>query len=128
MTTPPESALPGLLQQMIEAIKEPHYYYWLYANYFDILPPTDRSVTQWWQAPLFLDSDALWNPTFEEDAMLMDVILRNERPAIPERIRIEYSQIWSLKRFYKGQTAKETDWTLYHNSSKLRMPPTHSEQ
>jgi hypothetical protein len=60
--TQDESAIPGLLQQMIEDIKGTDCHYWLYANYFDIQPPTDRIVTRWWQAPLFFDDDALWNP------------------------------------------------------------------
>ncbi|XAZ82161.1 hypothetical protein A6C57_27925 (plasmid) [Fibrella sp. ES10-3-2-2] len=128
MTTSDESALSGLLQQMIEDIKGANCYYWLYSNYFDILPPTDRTVTQWWQAPLFFDDDALWNPAFENDAILIDVILRNELPAVHERIRIKYSQIWSLKRFYKEQNAgSDADWLLYNDSAKLRMPPIYNE-
>lgn len=119
-----ESALPGLLRRMIEDIKEPDCYYWLHTNYFDIVQPTDRTVTRWWQAPLFLDYDALWHPAFEEDAILIDVILRNQLPAIHERIRIKYGQIWSLQRLYKSQsTSSESERMLYHNSAKLRMPP-----
>lgn len=118
-----ESVLPALLRQMIEDIKEPDCYYWLHSNYFDIVPPTDRTVTRWWQAPLFLDYDALWKPAFEEDAMLIDVILRNQLPAVHERIRIEYGQIWSLQRLYKSQTtSSESERVLYHDSDKLRMP------
>lgn len=128
-----ESELPSLLQQMIEDIKGADCHYWLYANYFDILPPSNHIVTRWWQAPLFFDDDrdggpALWNPAFEDDAILIDVILRNELPAVHERIRIEYSQIWSLKRFYKGQNAElSADRILYNDSSKLQMPPIHNE-
>lgn len=129
MTTTDESVLPGLLRQMIEDIKEPDCYYWLHSNYFDIQPPTDRTITRWWQAPLFFDYDALWNPVLEEDAMLIDVILQNELPAIHERIRIEYRQIWSLQRLYKSQaTSSESERVLYHNSANLRMPPINSEE
>ena len=129
MTTTDESALPGLLHQMIEDIRQPDCYYWLYTNYFDILPPTDRVITRWWQSPLFFDDDrsgepALWNPVVEQGAITMDVILRNQLPAVYERIRIEYSQIWSLKRVYKGQHVEsDADWILYNDSSKLRFPP-----
>lgn len=124
MTTTEESASPTLLRQMIEDIKELDCYYWLHSNYFDIVQPTDRAVTRWWQAPLFFDYDALWNPTFEEDAMLIDVILRNQLPAVHERIRIEYGQIWSLQGLYKSQTTcSESERVLYHDSDKLRMPP-----
>ncbi|MGF7218827.1 hypothetical protein GGR92_005006 [Spirosoma lacussanchae] len=123
-----ESALPDLLRQMVEDLKNPDCYYWLRSNYFDILPPTDRTITQWWQAPLFLDYDALWKPAFEEDALLIDVILRNQLPAVYERIRIQYNQIWSLERFYKSQTTStEAERVIYHDSDRLRMPPVHNE-
>lgn len=93
--TSDESVLPGLLQQMVEDIKDPECGYWLYSNYFDVQPPTERRITRWWQAPLYIDYDALWNPAFEDDrtggpAILIDVILKNELPAQHERIRIEY--------------------------------------
>ncbi|RIV17462.1 hypothetical protein DYU11_31920 [Fibrisoma montanum] len=124
MTTTDESALPGLLKQMIEDIKDPQCGYWLYSNYFDVLPPTDRNLTRWWQAPLYIDYDALWNPVFEDNAMLIDVILKNKLPAEHERIRIEYAQIWSLKRFHHEEKPKfADDWILYNDSSKLKMPP-----
>jgi hypothetical protein len=61
MTTD-ESALPGLIQQMVNDIKDPKCGYWLYSNYFDVQPPTERRITRWWQAPLYIDYDALWNP------------------------------------------------------------------
>ncbi len=123
-----EAALSDLLRQMVEDLKDPDCYYWLRSNYFDIQPPTDRTITQWWQAPLFLDYDALWNPAFEEDAMLIDVILRNELPAVHERIRIRYDQIWSLERYYKSQTTStEADRVRFHDSAKLRMPPVSNE-
>ena len=131
--TSDESALPSLLQRMVEDIKGPECGYWLYSNYFDVQPPTERRITRWWQAPLYIDYDrsgepALWNPAFEDDAMLIDVILKNELPAQHERIRIEYAQIWSLKRFHFQEKLRSSDESvLYHNSSKLKMPPTGNE-
>jgi hypothetical protein len=77
-----ESALSGLLQRMVEDIKDLECSYWLYSNYFDIQPPTERRMTRWW-APLFIDYDALGNPAFEDSALLIDVILKNNcRPRI----------------------------------------------
>lgn len=123
-----EKALPDLLQRMVNDIKDPECGYWLYSNYFDIQPPTERRITRWWQAPLYVDYDALWNPTFEDDALLIDVILKNELPAQHERIRIEYAQIWSLKRFHFQEKIRSADDSvLYHDSSKLKMPPTGNE-
>lgn len=66
---------------MVEDIKDPQCGYWLYSNYFEVLPPTERTLTRWWQAPLYIDYDrsgepALWNPIFEDDALLVDVILK----------------------------------------------------
>ena len=123
-----ESALPGLLQQMVEDIKDPKCGYWLYSNYFDVLLPTERTLTRWWQVPLYVDYDALWNPLFEDDAILVDVILKNKLPAEHERIRIEYAQIWSLKRFHHEEKPKYADdWILYNDSAKLKMPPIGNE-
>lgn len=123
-----ETALPGLLRQMVEDIEDPQCGYWLYSNYFDIQQPTERTLTRWWQAPLYLDYDALWNPIFEDDAIQIDVILKNKLPAEHERIRIEYAQIWSLKRFHHEERPKSADnWILYNNASKLKMPPLNDE-
>lgn len=119
-----ETALPGLLRQMVEDIKDPQCSYWLKANYFDIQPPTERTVTRWWQAPLYIDYDALLNPEFEADALLIDVILKKKLPAEWERIRIEYAQIWSLEHIYQAEKPKSAqDWILFHDSAKLKMPP-----
>lgn len=91
-----------------------------------MLLPTERSVTRWWQAPLFFDEEALRNPVFETDALLMEVILENKVPAEWERIRIDLDQIWALKRYDKNQTtSSEEAATLYYDSAKLRMPPIH---
>ncbi len=123
-----ESTLPALLQQMVEDLNHPQWYYWLKANYFDVLPPTERSITRWWQAPLFFDDDALRNPVFEVDALVIDVILKNKLPAEWERIRIDYSQIYSLMRYNKHrQPMSEEEYILYHNTDKLQMPPMHQE-
>lgn len=127
MTTD-ESALPGLLKQMVKDIEDPECGYWLYSNYFDVLPPTERTLTRWWQAPLYIDYDALWNPIFEDNAMLVDVILKNKLPAEHERIHIEYAQIWSLKRFHFQEELRSADDSiLYNDSSKLKMPPIGKE-
>ena len=123
-----ETALPALLRKMIEDIQNPQCAYWLKTNYFDIQPPTERRVTRWWQAPLYIDYDALWNPAFEHDAILVDVLLKNKLPAERERIRIEYGQIWSLERVHQVEKYQlANDWILYHDSSKLRFPPVEGE-
>ena len=127
MTTD-ESALPGLLRQMIKDIENPQCGYWLYSNYFDVLPPTERTLTRRWQSPLYIDYDAVWNLVFENGAMLVDVILKNKLPAEHERIRIEYAQIWSLKRFHYQENPQSADeWILYNDPAKLKMPPTGKE-
>lgn len=127
MTTD-ELALPGLLQQMVKDIEDLHCGYWLYSNYFDVLPPTERTLTRWWQAPLYIDYDALWNPIFEDNALLIDVILKNKLSAEHERIRVEYTQIWSLKRFHSQKKPHSADDSvLYHDSLKLKMLPTGNE-
>ena len=120
-----DSTLPHILRQMVVDLQNPSYYYWLYNNYFDIQPPTDRQVTRWWQAPLFLDFDSIWNTEFVDDGMLCDVILKNQLPAERERIKIGYDQIYSVTRFIKGQNISEKDSQLYHDSAKLKMPPIH---
>ena len=122
--TKDETALPALLRKMIEDIQDPQCAYWLKTNYFDIIPPTERRVTRWWQAPLYVDYDALWNPEFKDDELLVDVILKNQLPAERERIRIEFGQIWSLERVHQAEKSQSAnDWILYHDSSKLSLPP-----
>ncbi|MBO0936473.1 hypothetical protein J2I47_07955 [Fibrella sp. HMF5335] len=124
MTTTEASLLPTLLGQMIDELAGSQWYYWLHANYFDIQPPTKRTQTRWWQAPLFFDDDALRNPVIAVDALLIDVILINKLPAEWERIRIDYSQIYSLKRFNRHQQRMQTDeYLLYYDAAKLQMPP-----
>ncbi len=60
--------------------------------------------------------------------MVIDVILKNELPAQYERIRIEYAQIWSLKRFhFREKLRSADDSVLYHDSSKLKMPPINDD-
>lgn len=116
MTTD-ESALPSLLQQMVKDIEDPQCHYWLYSSYFDVLPPTERSVTQWHHTPLFLDYDALWNPEFVEDGMLLDVILKNQLPAEKERIKLKYEHISLVKRTHFGELRQsDTDPSVYYQS------------
>ena len=118
-----ETDLPTILRQMLTDINDPKCHYWLYSNYFEIQPPTERTVARWYMTPLFLDYDAIWNAELVEDGMLCDVILKNKLPAERERIKIEYEQIYNVKRFVKGQPTTEKDSQLYYNSSKLKMPP-----
>lgn len=110
-----DSALPAILQQMRLDINDPECYYWIYLNYFNIQPPTDRQVTRWHQAPLFLDYDSIWNSEFVEDGMLRNVILKNQLPAQRERIRIQYDQIYGIRRFIKKRPMSEKDYPLYHD-------------
>lgn len=118
-----EVILPEVLRQMLIDIQDVRFHYWLYNNYFDILPPTDREVTRWWQAPLFLDYDSIWNVEFVEDAMICDVILQKSLPAKKERIKVGYQQIYGISRYKKGENLTESDSQLYHYSAKLKMPP-----
>ncbi|WP_332369813.1 hypothetical protein [Spirosoma telluris] len=118
-----EAILPEVLRQMLIDIQDVRFHYWLYNNYFDILPPTDREVTRWWQAPLFLDYDSIWNVEFVEDAMICDVILQKSLPAKKERIKVGYQQIYRVARFIEGVNMTEKQSYLYSDSSKLKMPP-----
>ncbi len=118
-----ESSLSDLLQKMIDEIANPACCYWVYTNYFDVQLPTDRAVTRWYQAPLFLNHDAIWNAQFTEDGMLCDVILKNQLPAQRERIKVEYEQIYRITRFVEGKPTTEKESILYTDSSKLIMPP-----
>lgn len=107
--------LSQLLRKMVEEIKDPQCHYWLYSGYFDIQPPTDRTVTRWHHTPLFLDYDALWNPQFVEDGILFDVILKNQLPAQKERIKVEYAQISLIKRSHFSELPRsETDPNVYY--------------
>lgn len=115
----------AILQQMVIDIRNPTYYYWVSLNYFEVQPPTDRTDTEWWHAPLFVDYDSVWNAEFVDDGMLCDVILKNQLPAVRERIKIGYDQIYGISRFIKGQNISEKDSQLYHDSAKLKMPPIH---
>lgn len=109
--------LPQLLRKMVEEIKNPQCQYWLYSGYFDIQPPTDRTVTRWRHTPLYIDYDALWNPEFVEDGLLFDVILKNQLPAQKERIKVEYAQISLIKRSHFDELRRsETDPNLYYQS------------
>lgn len=85
-------SLPNLLRKMLDDLRDPACFYWLYANYVDIQPSTNRSNTRRWQAPLFLNYDAIWNAAFIEDGMLCEVILKNQLPAQCERIKIDYDR------------------------------------
>ena len=118
-----ETTLPTILQQMLVDIQNPECHYWLYNNYFDIQPPTDREITRWWQAPLFLDYDSIWNAEFVEDGMLCDVILKNKLPAERERIKIVYDQIYGISRFKTEQSVADKDSQLYYDTAKFKMPP-----
>lgn len=108
---------------MQEDIRNPACYYWVYTNYFDIVPPTDRAITRWWQTPLFVNYDSIWHIEFVDDGMLCEVILKNQLPAQQERIKIGYDQIYTIRRFIEGQSINERESQLFHDSSKLRMPP-----
>ncbi len=116
-------SIPAILQQMLTDIKDPACYYWLYTNNFDIQPPTEWEDTQWWQAPLFLNYDSIWNAEFVEDGMLCDVILRKKLPAERERIKILYSQIYGISRFKTEQSTADKDSQLYYDNTKFKMPP-----
>lgn len=120
-----ETALPSILQQMLVDIQNPECYYWIHLNYFDVQPPTDRKITRWWQAPLFLNYDAIWNAEFVEDGILCDVILKNELPAERERIKILYNQIYGISRFKTEQSIADDDSQLYYDNTKFKMPPLH---
>ncbi|MEZ0542662.1 hypothetical protein [Fibrella arboris] len=126
--------LPHLLQKMVEDIKDSECFYWIYTNYFDIQLPTDRTVTRWYHTPLFLNYDALWRPEFVEDGILFDVILKIQLPAERERIKLEYAQIYRVKRIHFGELPQsktdstiyyqsETDSTIYDEPGKLKQPP-----
>ena len=117
--------LAAMLQQMVIDIRDPTCYYWISLNYFEVQPPTDRTITQWWQAPLFVDYDSLWNAEFVEDGMLCEVILKNQLPAERERIKFYYSQVYGINRFFNDQTLAEKDYQLYYDSTKFKMPPLH---
>ena len=127
-----DAPLAAIIQQMLVDIEDHQCCYWLYANYFDILrggppPPTDRTATRWWKCPLYIDYDSLWNPEFVEDGMLFDVILKNKLPAQKERIRIEYAQIYQVKRVHFDEEPKpESAYLIYNNVAKRQMPPIHS--
>ncbi|MEZ0487599.1 hypothetical protein [Fibrella aquatica] len=109
--------LPDMLQKMVEDIKDPECFYWIYSNYFDIQPPTERTVFRWHHTPLFLNYDALWNPEMVEDGVLFDVILKNQLPAERERIKLEYAQIYRVKRAHFGELPQsKTDSTIYYQS------------
>lgn len=116
------TTLPAILQQMLVDIQDPECSYWIYSNFFDIHPPTQRNVRRWWQAPLFLNYDAIWNAEFIEDGMLCDVILKNQLPAERERIKIPYAEIYRITRFMKGKPVSEKDSQVYSDSSKFQMP------
>ena len=122
-----ETDLPTILRQMLTDINDPKCHYWLYSNYFEIQPPTERIVARWYMTPLFLDYDAIWNAELVEDGMLYDVILKNKLPAERERIKIEYDQIYSIKRIHSNEPPKsEAEYQIYYKSEKLKMPPVHS--
>ena len=107
LTNHDEAILPEVLRQMLIDIQDVRFHYWLYNNYFDILPPTNREVTRWWQSPLFLDYDSIWNVEFVEDAMICDVILQKSLPAKKERIKVGYKQIYRVARFIEGVSMTE---------------------
>jgi hypothetical protein len=128
--------LPHMLQKMVEDIKDPECFYWIYSNYFDIQPPTERTVTRWNHTPLFLNHDALWNPEFVSDGLIFDVILKNRIPAERERIKLEYAQIYRVKRTNFGELPKsktadnvyyqsEADSAIYNDSTKFNDSPVH---
>lgn len=129
-----EVALPAIFQQMLIDIEDTQCHYWLYANYFTIQSPTERTVTRWYHTPLFLNYDALWNPEFVEDGVLFDVILKNQLPAEKERIKLEYAQIYTIKRTHFGELPRsktdsqvyyqsESDGTIYAKPEKMKQPP-----
>jgi hypothetical protein len=118
-----DTFLPAILQQMLVDIQDPKCHYWIHLNYFDVQPPTDRQITRWWQAPLFLDYDAIWNAEIVEDGMLCDVLLKNELPPERERIKILYSQIYKISRFTTEQSIADKDSQLYCDTAKFNMPP-----
>jgi len=135
---PPESTPPSdpanlllfnTLTRMLTDIDDHDCTYWIRSNYFDIQPPTDeatpgRTDTRWYMTPLYIDYDAIWNPAFVEDGMLLDVILKNKLPAEPERIKLDYSQIYSVSRFHFNESPKtEKDTMVYYDSAKMKMPP-----
>ena len=122
-----DEELPGILRQMLTDIEDHQCAYWLYTNYYDLMPPTSRMNTRWWMSPLYVDYDALWNPEFLPDTMLCDVILKNELPAQKERIRIEYAQIYAIARVHFDEGPKsQTDCLVYSNSARRQMPPIHT--
>lgn len=118
-----DTALPAILQQMLTDIQDPDCCYWIHVNYFDVQPLTDRQITRWWQAPLYIDYDAIWNAEFIQDGMLCDVILKNELPAERERIKILYDHIYGISRFKGEQAIADKDSQLYYDSKKFKMPP-----
>lgn len=118
--------LQTILQTMLTDIADPECHYWLYSNYFDIQQPTDRTTTQWYMCPLFVDYDSVWNAAFEDEAVLVDVILKNKLPAERERIKIEFSQIYAVKRVHFDEEPKtEAESLLYSDYKKMQMPPVH---
>lgn len=116
----PDPILRPLLQRMLVDIQDPETIYWVYCNYFDIQPPTDRTTTRWWHAPLFVDYDSLWRAEFVDDGLLCEVILKNQLPAQKERIKIPYSEIYRVTRFPKGGSILEKDAQLFYDSAKFR--------
>lgn len=102
---------------MIKDIEDPNCFYWIYSGYFDVQPPTERTLTRWRNTPLFINYDALWNAEFVQDGMLFDVILKNQLPVEKERIKLEYDQIRLIKRTNTGELQRsETDPNVFYQS------------
>lgn len=122
-----ENSLPDLQRKVLDDFSDPDCFYWVYTNYFDIQRddsplPTDRTITRWWQAPLFLNHDAIWNAEFVHDGMVCNVILKNQLPAQRERIKIEYQQIYRISCTIAGKSMTEKESNVYSDTSKLKMP------
>ncbi|GAB3753208.1 hypothetical protein [Spirosoma pomorum] len=119
-----DHSLPSILHQMLVDINNPACHYWLYCNYFEVQPPTQRTVTRWYHAPLFLNYDSIWEAQLVDGGMLCDVILKNALPAERERIKIDFDQIYRINRFWNGENITQPASELYSDQSVFKVPPT----
>ncbi len=75
---------------MLVDIQDPQCYYWVYTDYFEVQPPTDRTATRFRLTPLSFTFDALRNPRFTHDGLLCDIILKNKLPEEWETVKLGF--------------------------------------
>ena len=111
----------AILKDMVVNIVRPDNHYMVSASSIEFLDE-QRAYRRQYLCPIYVHQDAAWSIDFDEEGILLDVVMA-PGPNIPrERIRIAYPTIYSVAKNDTGGLFHEKD-LLFYDRDRFTMPP-----